>query len=193
VSHAKSCGVGPEAAVTNETEIRLHTGAASLLDRASSVVLCADYLVLACGIMAIAQGPLPYARFVAPLGHPLVKVLLVLGWLALTYRLWAAKRWIAAVAAMVLGLWLGISGSELPTTEYHAVVAWFASGGIAAPLLVLLFLAAADSYRGLQALVEDYAHETQRTSLALMIRFVYLLTGVGAALAVLSVALGGIR
>ncbi len=175
----------------SEIEIRLHTRTSSLLHRATSVVLCANYLVLTCWIMAIAQGPAVYSRFVVPLAHPLVKGLLVLGWVALAYRLWARSRWVADVVVVVLGLWLGISFSGLPTTQYANVVAWIASGWNGAPLLGLLFLAAEHSYQGLQGLVADYAHETQRTSLVLMIRFVYLLSGAGAVLAVLSVTFGG--
>jgi succinate dehydrogenase hydrophobic anchor subunit len=167
------------------------TNASSILNRATGVILSAYYLGLACWLMAIAEGPAAYTHFVDALAHPLIKGLLVLGWVALAYRLWAEKRWVTVVVVVVLGLWLGISASGLPTTQHAVVVAWIASGWTGAPLLGLLFLAAEHSYQALQVLVENYAHETQRTSLLLMIRFVYLLSGAGAVLAVLSVTFGG--
>ena len=64
-----------------------YTNTLSILHRATGIVLAANYLLLLCWLLAVAEGPREYAQFVALLGHPTFKVLFALGFASFTYHL----------------------------------------------------------------------------------------------------------
>ncbi len=63
-----------------------YTNTLSILHRASGIILSAGYLLLTCWVMAIARGPVEYARAELILSHPFLKGLLALALVAFVYH-----------------------------------------------------------------------------------------------------------
>lgn len=63
-----------------------YTNTSSILHRATGIILSAGYLLLTCWLMAIARGPVEYARAELILSYPPCKALLALGLSAFAYH-----------------------------------------------------------------------------------------------------------
>ncbi len=103
---------------------------------------------------------------------------------------WWAQR-LTAMALAPLSLWLVYSLLSATDYSYHVIVAWLLN-----PLntiLMLLFITALyyHAVLGLQVVIEDYIEsEWQKIACLILIKFLALLTGLGAAIAVLKIYLG---
>jgi succinate dehydrogenase / fumarate reductase membrane anchor subunit len=103
---------------------------------------------------------------------------------------WWAQR-ISAVALIPLTLWFFISLLELPSLDYGTVRAWakLPWSGLLAVLLVAVLTY--HSYLGTTVVIEDYVHGSGRKLFSLLLlKFLYVLFGGAAILAILRIALG---
>jgi succinate dehydrogenase membrane anchor subunit len=103
---------------------------------------------------------------------------------------WWAQR-VSAVALIPLTIWFFVSLLQLPALDYGTVRAWLALpwSGLLAVLLVAVLTY--HSYLGTTVVIEDYVHGsgTKLFSL-LLLKFLYVVLGGAAILAILRVALG---
>lgn len=106
---------------------------------------------------------------------------------------WKAQR-LTAIANLLLVLWFLFSAMALAGSGYEQVRAWLSSP-VSASLMVLLIISTFYHARlGLQVVVEDYVHHegVKIASLAAIALIVFGL-GVACIVAVLTVAIGGMR
>ena len=103
---------------------------------------------------------------------------------------WWAQR-VSAVALVPLTLWFFISLLDLPALDYGTVFAW-ANLPLNGLLMVLLVAVLTyHSYLGTAVVIEDYVHGSGRKLVSLLLlKFLYVLFGGAAILAILRVALG---
>jgi succinate dehydrogenase / fumarate reductase membrane anchor subunit len=103
---------------------------------------------------------------------------------------WWAQR-VSAVALIPLTIWFFVSLLELPALDYGTVRAWARQpwSGLLAVLLVAVLTY--HSYLGTTVVIEDYVHGSGRKLCSLLLlKFLYVLFGGAAILAILRVALG---
>jgi succinate dehydrogenase / fumarate reductase, membrane anchor subunit len=102
---------------------------------------------------------------------------------------WWAQR-VSAVALIPLTIWFFVSLLQLPALDYGTVRAWLALpwSGLLAVLLVAVLTY--HSYLGTTVVIEDYVHGsgTKLFSL-LLLKFLYVVLGGAAILAILRVAI----
>jgi succinate dehydrogenase / fumarate reductase, membrane anchor subunit len=102
---------------------------------------------------------------------------------------WWAQR-VSAVALIPLTIWFFVSLLQLPALDYGTVRAWLALpwSGLLAVLLVAVLTY--HSYLGTTVVIEDYVHGsgTKLCSL-LLLKFLYVVLGGAAILAILRVAI----
>jgi succinate dehydrogenase / fumarate reductase membrane anchor subunit len=104
---------------------------------------------------------------------------------------WWAQR-VTAIALVPLTLWFVASLLGVAGADYEAVVAWIASPFNAVLLITLLISMFYHATLGLQVIIEDYVHhEGTKVASLLVMKFLLVLLGVFAVLAVLRVAAGG--
>jgi succinate dehydrogenase / fumarate reductase, membrane anchor subunit len=106
---------------------------------------------------------------------------------------WKMQR-LTAIANVLLVLWFMFSAMALSGSGYDQVRAWLASP-VTASLVVLLIISTFYHARlGLQIVVEDYVHhEGARIASLVAIALIVLALAVACIVAVLSVAVGGMR
>ena len=63
-----------------------YTNTCSILHRLAGIILAAGFVILVYWVSALAQGPEAYARALKGFGHPVFKVLLMLGLVAAVYH-----------------------------------------------------------------------------------------------------------
>ena len=103
---------------------------------------------------------------------------------------WWAQR-LTAIALIPLVVWFAISLVMLTGADYGIVRAWIGS-----PLvMVLLFLTIAIGLHhgqlGLQVVLEDYTGGAWRVTLIVLVKFIAVIFGLGATVAILRIGLGG--
>jgi succinate dehydrogenase / fumarate reductase membrane anchor subunit len=104
---------------------------------------------------------------------------------------WWAQR-LTAIALVPLGVWFVATVVAMAGADHAAVSAWLGSPWVAALMLLLIFATFVHAYLGLQVVIEDYVHQGPVKWTALIaVRFLSILLGLVAALAVLKLALGG--
>jgi succinate dehydrogenase / fumarate reductase, membrane anchor subunit len=106
---------------------------------------------------------------------------------------WKMQR-LTAISNLLLVLWFVFSAMALSGSGYDEVRAWLASP-VTASLMVLLIISTFYHARlGLQIVVEDYVHhEGARIASLVAIVLIVLALAVACIVAVLSVAVGGLR
>jgi succinate dehydrogenase / fumarate reductase, membrane anchor subunit len=106
---------------------------------------------------------------------------------------WKMQR-LTAISNLLLVLWFTFSAMALSGSGYDEVRAWLASP-VTASLMVLLIISTFYHARlGLQIVVEDYVHhEGARIASLVAIVLIVLALAVACIVAVLSVAVGGLR
>jgi succinate dehydrogenase / fumarate reductase membrane anchor subunit len=106
---------------------------------------------------------------------------------------WKMQR-LTAISNLLLVLWFIFSAMALSGSGYDEVRAWLASP-VTASLMVLLIISTFYHARlGLQIVVEDYVHhEGARIASLVAIVLIVLALAVACIVAVLSVAVGGLR
>jgi succinate dehydrogenase / fumarate reductase, membrane anchor subunit len=103
---------------------------------------------------------------------------------------WWAQR-VSAVALIPLTLWFFVSLLELPDLDYGTVRAWLQLPWSALLAVLLVAVLTYHSYLGTTVVIEDYVHGGGKKLFSLLLlKFLYVLFGGAAILAILRVALG---
>jgi succinate dehydrogenase / fumarate reductase membrane anchor subunit len=104
---------------------------------------------------------------------------------------WWAQR-VTAVALVPLTLWFVVSLLSVLGEDYAQLVAWIGSPLNTVLLVTFLFSMFYHAYLGLQVVIEDYVHtEAVKLATLLAMKFLLILLGAAAILAVLRIAFGG--
>jgi succinate dehydrogenase / fumarate reductase, membrane anchor subunit len=103
---------------------------------------------------------------------------------------WYAQR-VTAVALAILGAWFVIALATMNGFELERVHAWLRSPLAVALLLLFVVTLAWHTILGLQVVIEDYvAGKGARLAALVAMKFVFVLAGAVAVIAVLRLALG---
>ncbi|MGA1496629.1 MAG: succinate dehydrogenase, hydrophobic membrane anchor protein [Steroidobacteraceae bacterium] len=103
---------------------------------------------------------------------------------------WWSQR-VSAVASALLGLWFIYSLLTLPSLDRQSLIAWLADPVSAALMLLFLLASFWHSALGVQVVIEDYVHDKAlRVASLLAARYLHLLAGAAAAVAVLKLSFG---
>ena len=103
---------------------------------------------------------------------------------------WWAQR-TTAVALVPLALWFVAGVIALIGADYATAVRWF-KNPINATLMVLLIVATFyHAALGLQVVLEDYTSGAWRVTLIVLVKFIAVIFGLGAIVAILRIGLGG--
>jgi succinate dehydrogenase / fumarate reductase membrane anchor subunit len=104
---------------------------------------------------------------------------------------WWTQR-VTAIALVPLTLWFVVSLLGVAGADYETVVAWIARPFNTVLLIALLISTFYHAILGLQVIIEDYVHhEGTKVASLLVIKFLLVLLGGSAVLAVLRIAVGG--
>jgi len=104
---------------------------------------------------------------------------------------WWTQR-VTAVALVPLTLWFVVALLSVDGADYETVVAWIARPFNAVLLIALLISMFYHAILGLQVIIEDYVHhEGTKVASLLVMKFLLVLLGGSAVLAVLRIAAGG--
>ena len=104
---------------------------------------------------------------------------------------WWAQR-VTAVALVPLTLWFVVSLLTVVGEDYAQLAAWIGSPLNTVLLVAFLFSMYYHVYLGLQVVIEDYVHtEAVKLATLLAVKFLLILLGAAAILAVLRIAFGG--
>jgi len=101
---------------------------------------------------------------------------------------WWMQR-VTAVLMIPLALFLVYSFVSLDNFDYATVNAWIANPWIAAALLMFVVTMFYHSELGVQVVIEDYVHGKTKVITLLLAKFLHILLGIAAALAILRIAL----
>ena len=104
---------------------------------------------------------------------------------------WWAQR-VTAVALVPLTLWFVISLLFMTHADHATLQAWIAQPSVTVLLVAFLFSLFYHAILGMQVVIEDYVHQegTKFVSLLVM-KFLLILLGGSAIIAVLRIAFGG--
>ena len=103
---------------------------------------------------------------------------------------WTAQR-LTAIVLAPLSLWLIYTLVFITGADYAAVTVWLQETMNAALLLLFLFALYYHAQLGVQVVIEDYINtEWQKITCLIVIKFLALLAGLSASIAVLKVYLG---
>lgn len=104
---------------------------------------------------------------------------------------WWAQR-VTAVALVPLVLWFVVAMLSLSHADYEIALHWIARPWNTVLLVILLFSLFYHAQLGMQVVIEDYVHAEGVKLVALLImKFLMVLLGAAAILAVLRIAFGG--
>jgi succinate dehydrogenase / fumarate reductase membrane anchor subunit len=104
---------------------------------------------------------------------------------------WWVQR-VTAVALVPLVLWFTVSMLSIVRADYDSAVHWVGQPFNTVLLVALLVGAFYHALLGLQVVIEDYVHAEGTKVMALLImKFIMVLLGASAILAVLRIAFGG--
>lgn len=104
---------------------------------------------------------------------------------------WWAQR-VTAIALVPLTLWFAISLLSVARADYANVIEWIGSPFNMILLIAFLFSTFYHAHLGLQVVIEDYVHdEGYKLASLLIVKFILILLGGAAILAVLRIAFGG--
>jgi succinate dehydrogenase / fumarate reductase, membrane anchor subunit len=103
---------------------------------------------------------------------------------------WWAQR-VSAAALIPLTLWFVVSLLTLPALDYGTVRAWLSIPLNSLLAVLLVAVMSYHSYLGTGVVIEDYVHSAGSKLLSLLLlRFLYVIVGGAATLAILRVAFG---
>lgn len=103
---------------------------------------------------------------------------------------WWSQR-LTALALIPLGLWFIYSLVVMTGANYTTVIAWLANPLNAVLMLLFIISLYYHAALGLQVVIEDYTKsEWQKIAFLILVKFIALLAGFSAAIAVLKVYLG---
>jgi succinate dehydrogenase / fumarate reductase membrane anchor subunit len=103
---------------------------------------------------------------------------------------WWSQR-LTALALIPLGLWFIYSLVVMTGANYTTVIAWLANPLNAVLMLLFIISLFYHAALGLQVVIEDYTKsEWQKIAFLILVKFIALLAGFSAAIAVLKLYLG---
>ena len=103
---------------------------------------------------------------------------------------WWAQR-LTAIALIPLVVWFAISLVMMSGADYGAVRAWIGSPVVMVLLILTIAIGLHHGQLGLQVVIEDYVHgDGSKLALIVAVRFIAVLFGLAAIVAVLRIGLG---
>ena len=104
---------------------------------------------------------------------------------------WWAQR-LTAIALVPLVVWFAISLVMMSGADYGAVRAWIGSPVVMVLLILTIAIGLHHGQLGLQVVIEDYVHgDGSKLALIVAVRFIAVLFGLAAIVAVLRIGFGG--
>ena len=104
---------------------------------------------------------------------------------------WWAQR-LTAIALIPLVVWFAISLVMMSGADYGAVRAWIGSPVVMVLLILTIAIGLHHGQLGLQVVIEDYVHgDGFKLALIVAVRFIVVLFGLAAIVAVLRIGFGG--
>jgi succinate dehydrogenase / fumarate reductase membrane anchor subunit len=104
---------------------------------------------------------------------------------------WWAQR-LTAIALIPLVVWFAISLVMMSGADYGAVRAWIGSPAVMVLLILTIAIGLHHGQLGLQVVIEDYVHgDGFKLALIVAVRFIAVLFGLAAIVAVLRIGFGG--
>jgi succinate dehydrogenase / fumarate reductase membrane anchor subunit len=104
---------------------------------------------------------------------------------------WWAQR-LTAIALIPLVVWFAISLVMLSGADYDIVRAWIGSPLVMVLLILTIVIGLHHGQLGLQVVIEDYIHgDGWKLSLIVAVRFVAVIFGLAATVAILRIGFGG--
>ncbi|MBS0519590.1 MAG: succinate dehydrogenase, hydrophobic membrane anchor protein [Proteobacteria bacterium] len=103
---------------------------------------------------------------------------------------WWAQR-LTAVALIPLVVWFAISLVMLSGADYATVRAWIGSPLVMVLLILTIGVGLHHAQLGVQVVVEDYTDGAWRLSLIVLVKFIAVLFGLSAIVAILRIGFGG--
>lgn len=106
------------------------------------------------------------------------------------HHFWAQR--ITAVALIPLVVWFAISLIMMSGADYAVVRAWIGSPVAMVLLILTIVIGLHHGQLGMQVVVEDYVHnEGMKLALIVLMRFIAVLFGLAAIVAILRIGFGG--
>ncbi len=104
---------------------------------------------------------------------------------------WWAQR-LTAIALIPLVVWFAISLVMMSGADYGVVRAWIGSPVVMVLLLLTISVGLHHGQLGLQVVIEDYVHsDGWKLALIVLVRFIAVVFGLAAIVAVLRIGFGG--
>lgn len=104
---------------------------------------------------------------------------------------WWAQR-ITAIALVPLVVWFAISLVMMSGAEHGVVRAWIGAPLVMVLLILTIVIGLHHGQLGLQVVIEDYVHsEGAKLALIVAVRFIAVLFGLAAVVAILRIGFGG--
>ena len=104
---------------------------------------------------------------------------------------WWAQR-LTAIALIPLVVWFAISLVMMSGADYGTVRAWIGSPVVMVLLILIIAVGLHHGQLGLQVVIEDYVHgDGWKLALIVAVRFIAILFGVAAVVAILRIGFGG--
>jgi len=103
---------------------------------------------------------------------------------------WWVQR-LTAIALIPLVVWFAISLVMLTGADYGIVRAWIGSPLVMVLLILTIAIGLHHGQLGLQVVLEDYTSGAWRVTLIVLVKFIAVIFGLGAIVAILRIGLGG--
>jgi succinate dehydrogenase / fumarate reductase membrane anchor subunit len=104
---------------------------------------------------------------------------------------WWMQR-LTAIALVPLVVWFAVSLVMMSGADQGVVRAWIGSPFVMVLLILTIVIGLHHGQLGLQVVIEDYIHgEGRKLALILLVRFVAVLSGLAAVVAILRIGFGG--
>lgn len=104
---------------------------------------------------------------------------------------WWMQR-LTAIALVPLVVWFAVSLVMMSGADQGVVRAWIGSPFVMVLLILTIVVGLHHGQLGLQVVIEDYIHgEGRKLALILLVRFVAVLSGLAAVVAILRIGFGG--
>jgi len=104
---------------------------------------------------------------------------------------WWAQR-LTAIALIPLVVWFAISLVMLSGADYDIARAWIGSPLVMVLLILTISIGLHHGQLGMQVVIEDYVHgDGWKLALIVMVRFIAVVFGLAAVVAILRIGLGG--
>jgi succinate dehydrogenase / fumarate reductase membrane anchor subunit len=103
---------------------------------------------------------------------------------------WWAQR-LTAIALIPLVVWFAVSLVMLSGADYAVVRAWIGSPLVMVLLILTIGVGLHHGQLGMQVVLEDYTDGAWRVALIVLVKFIAVVFGLGAIVAILRIGFGG--